>query len=421
MRALGWLLALGLTMTVLAGCLGPADEPPVEDVVEDPFVPLPPPLEVHGLEVVAQVKLEGINEITLRDGFAYASGYGGSYIIDIHDPMTPVIVSEIECRGIHVRTIDLGERLLMTVSAQSDDNCPDANTVGGIRLIDVTDPADPIVGPQVQLDFGSHTHTPYGDTGIIYNSAYNLYTNILAHQNPMQHMRSEIIDVTDWSAPKVIGSFDFPTGSVSPGCHDIYPEVERNRTICAAITETQIWDTSDPAAPRLVSTIVNPLLTIHHTAATSNDGNILLIGEEWTGAIGPGCFDGGAALPMGSIWFYDISDPANPRELSNFAPPHQGPETPCTAHNFNIIEGHDVVVAAFFRAGTMLIDFSDPTMPKLIQQLLPDGTDVWAAYYHHGHVFTGDRGRGVDVLGFTAAGAAHEHAAGLHIALPNLS
>jgi hypothetical protein len=281
----------------------------------------------------------------------------------------------------------------MTLGYQGDDGCADSAASGGIRLVDVTDPENPVIGKQVHLTFGSHTHTPYGDTGIIYNSAYNL-------ANPFDHHRSEIVDVTDWENPHVAGEFMFPVGSTSHGCHDMIAEPELDRVICAAITETQIWDTTDPMAPEMVHILRNPLISIHHTVTTAWDGDLLIIGDEWTGALGPGCFDGGTA-PIGAAWFYDISNPTDPELQGYFAPPHLGPDTPCTAHNFNVVDGHDVLVAGFFRAGTVLIDFSDPTSPELVDQVREDGSSVWAAYYHNGHVFTGDTERGVDVLKFT--------------------
>lgn len=412
-----------LTIALLAGCIS-ADEPGdgqdgQTDDVQGPTI-YPPPESVEGMEILADLTLGNVNELTLRGDHAYVSGYSGTFIVDISDPGAPEVVAEIQCTGIHVRTIELEERLLMTLSSQADDNCDDAASTGGVRLIDVTDPMYPEVGRQVEMPFGSHTHTPWGDSGLIYNSAYNLYRNEPDDQQVDQHRRSEIINITDWQNPEIVDEFVFPADSTSIGCHDIWPEPERDRAICAAVTETQVWDVSDPLEPQILSIIRNPLLSIHHTATTTQDGDILILGDEWTGALGPGCFDGGTA-PIGALWFYDISDDTQPELLSWFAPPHQGPEVPCTAHNFNIIEGHPVLVAAFFKAGTVLIDFSDPTQPTLIDQYRPNDTDVWASYYHNGHIFTGDRGRGMDVLMFS--GQDHVHHEGLldGLGLPNAS
>jgi hypothetical protein len=415
------LLAVALVGAVLAGCIGldDADDHSGDLEKKTGFVEFPPPEEVLGVDLLAALPLGNVNELTMREGFAYLSGNSGSFIVDITDPSDPELVAEIQCTGIHVRTIQLEERLLMTLSSQSNDNCDDAAPGGGIRLIDVTDPHYPVVGTQLPLALGSHTHTPYGDSGIIYNSAYNLYTNIASNMHPEPHMRSEIIDVSDWENPVVVDEFMFPAGSISIGCHDMWPVPEWDRVYCAAISETQIWDTSDPLSPQIISTIHNPAISIHHTSTVSEDGNVLIIGDEWTGAIGPGCFDGGTA-PIGSIWFYDISDETDPQLLSYFAPPHMGPGIPCTAHNFNTIEGHDVLVAAFFTAGTAVIDFSDPSSPTLIDLYQPGETDVWAAYYHNGHIFTGDRGRGLDVLMFTGEVDNHDHDGFLGGLLPEL-
>lgn len=274
------------------------------------------------------------------------------------------------------------------MSSQGDDNCPDAAPAGGIRLIDVTEPARPIVLGQVALKYGSHTMSPYGDSGFIYNSAYDL-------TNPMAHHRSEIVDVRDPAAPKVAGELMFPADSASPGCHDILTEPSRNRAICAGITETMFWDTTDPAAPKVVSVLLNPAINIHHSAVTARDGDLLIIGDEFGGALAPACNPSGQG-PTGALWFYDIKDIQDPKMLGYLPPPAGAPAQVCTAHNFDVIDGRDMMVAAFYKAGTVLVDFSDPADPKLLSQQIQDGTNTWAAYYHNGAVFSGDMGRGLD-------------------------
>jgi hypothetical protein len=75
----------------------------------------------------------------------------------------------------------------------------------------------------------------------------------------------------------------------------------------------------------------------------------------------------------------------------------ESPARYCSAHNFGVIPGKDVVVAGFYGDGTLLVDFSDPKAPKLLSQQKQDGTSSWASYYHRGLVVSGDGGRGLDV------------------------
>ncbi|HWG90121.1 MAG TPA: hypothetical protein VNZ52_04650 [Candidatus Thermoplasmatota archaeon] len=386
------LAALLAGALALAGCItAPEAETPSQNH-EGPLAPEVPELPelITKLALTGSLEIGGANDLVFRDHYAYVSAGSGTYVVDITNHTAPVQVSMVECKGKDIGVVDLptGRRIL-TVSWQADDGCPGAAPAGGIRLVDVTDPAAPVVLPQVPLRFGSHTNSPYGDTGIVYNSAYNL-------NNPFDHHRAEIVDITTPEEPKVAGELMFPlVGSTSPGCHDILTEPQYHRAVCAGITETMIWDTTDPLAPKITDYLVNPLINIHHSAVSTHNGTLLVIGDEFAGALGPGC---NGPAPTGAVWFYGIDGYRFTEMLGYFPPPANPGKTPCTAHNFNVVEGKDLLVSAFYTSGTMLIDFSDPGAPKLVDQQVPEGTVAWAAYYYNGAVYTGDSGRGLDVF-----------------------
>jgi hypothetical protein len=75
------------------------------------------------------------------------------------------------------------------------------------------------------------------------------------------------------------------TPDVSPamGCHDITVFLPR-QLAAACITESQIWDVSEPEDPVIVSRIHNPAMQIHHSSALSWDGDVLVLGDEMGGA-----------------------------------------------------------------------------------------------------------------------------------------
>ncbi|HVM44773.1 MAG TPA: hypothetical protein VM582_02465 [Candidatus Thermoplasmatota archaeon] len=355
---------------------------------------LPLPARISGLEAVSNVEFGAANDLAFHGDLVFVATHNnGMHVIDVSDPQAPVEVAVVECNGKDIDVRPIAGRVIVTISSQSDDKCPDAAPRGGIRLVDVTDPRAPVVLSQVPLKYGSHTHTPYGDTGLIYNSAYNLAGDLLA--SPKDHSRSEIVNIRDPLAPFVEAEFLFPATSSSIGCHDILAEPERDRAICGAISETMIWDTTDPLAPKVVSTIVNPLLNIHHSAATARDGTLLALGDEWAGVLAPACHPAGQT-PTGAIWFYDISDPTDPKELGYVPPPAGDARTVCTAHNFNFVDD-DFLVAGFYSAGTLLIDVTDPAKPKVAAQLTQSPTSSWASYYYRGAVFSGDGVRGLDI------------------------
>lgn len=390
------LAVLALLALPLAGCVAPAAEDlDAAAVDETPSASIDLPAQITGLEQLANVAFDGANDLVFRPGLAFVAASSGMYVVDISDPLAPEQLSMVECRGKDIGVTDLADgRRIVSVSYQGDDGCEGASPAGGIRLVDVTDPRAPVVLSQVALKYGSHTHTPYGDTGILYNSAYNLGQNRMA--TPFDHHRAEVVDINDPDAPAVVAEFMFPLTSVSIGCHDILAEPEYDRAICAGISETMIWDTTDPIAPKITGVIHNPLITIHHSAATARNGTLLILGDEAGGVFLPGCNN---PAPTGALWFYDITDVSNAKLLGYYSAPNNmdAEQVVCTAHNFNVVEGHDLVVSAWYTAGVLLIDFSDPAMPKLVSQVR-NGGSAWASYYYDGAVFVGDTSRGLDVL-----------------------
>lgn len=400
MRAVLGFLALALT---LAGCIQAPTSALDADVAASAGLLLDVPATITGLEPLATVEFGAGNDLAFYGDHAFVSTHNnGMHIVNVSDPANPVEVALVGCNGKDIDVRKIGERLIVTISSQSVDGsedfaeprCTDGAASGGIRLVDVTNVTAPVVLGQVPLKYGSHTHTPYGNTGLIYNSAYNLASNLLA--SPMDHHRSEIVNISDPANPKVDGEFMFPATSTSIGCHDILAEPQLNRAICGGISETMIWDTTDPWHPVVVSTITNPLISIHHSAATTNNGTLLAIGDEYAGVLAPACHPASTA-PTGAIWFYDISDATSPKQLGFVPPPAGEPRTVCTAHNFNFVEGTAFLVSGFYSAGTLLIDATDPTNPHTISQMQQAPTSSWASYYYRGAVFSGDGVRGLDV------------------------
>lgn len=177
-------------------------------------------------------------------------------------------------------------------------------------------------GPQsigfAETVHGSRNLTAVGDTGLVYNSSYNL-------GDPTAVDGMSIIDVAANPENPPVRFLEFPdadnsdehpdmandsgTTPTSPGCHDIGLDLEQDLAFCAGITETMIWDISDPRNPTIETIIRNPDVSIHHGAQVNQAGDVLLVQDEWLGATGAnsGCL--APNQPSGTIWFYDISDP----------------------------------------------------------------------------------------------------------------
>lgn len=279
--------------------------------------------------------------------------------------------------------------------ASSNIGCPDAGKEG-IRIWNAREPRRPRPLAFADTIHGSHTVTVVGGTGYAYASSYSLTA-------PGEVDGVSVIDLRRDPARPKVRFIEFPdldvsgdhdvmaneSGTIptSMGCHDIGIDMKRQRAFCAGITETHVWDIRDPADPVIVSVIRNPLINIHHNAAVNARGDILVIGDEYTGATnGVAC--AGPDNPNGALWFYDLSDPAAPRVLSWWAPPDVNPTlAQCTSHVYGTHSTKDWLAAGWFSAGLFVIDFSDPTSPQMIARSSPDGTSFWSAYFHRGRIY----------------------------------
>ena len=224
----------------------------------------------------------------------------------------------------------------------------------------------------------------------------------------------EVIDFADPAAP-VTSVFRFPAVALTAAgvpkpvlattCHDITFTVteEKQWAYCAGVTETHVWDIADPYNPEIIQVILNPLNNIHHGAWGARDGDILIIGDEFAGALGgPVCTDP-IPNPYAALWFWDISDIAVPVPLGYYQIGYnsllEADPSLCTTHFGNLVEDADLFILGWYTAGVTLIDFSDPTAPVEVAHFRPEGSmNVWDARYYEGHVYTGDTARGMDVL-----------------------
>ena len=296
----------------------------------------------------------------------------------------------------------------------SDPGAQDSTGKEGVRIVDVSDPTKPTQVNFVETDCGSHTNVinPRGDKVYIYVMSYPLGAQT-ASCSVASHRKVSIIQV-DVRAPekaKVVSTLD-----VSPeiGCHDVTIMPDGKHAAAACIGESQIWDVSDPAKPKIVSRIYNPAIEIHHGTGVTWDQKYLAIADEFAGSVTGECA-GDRNSPIGALWFYDISDLASPQLVGYYNVPRGGrPETAqevayiaCTSHNFNILPTKDpkrYIAAVGYRAsGLSVVDFSDPAAAKEIAhyQQLEEGAipDVWSAYWYNGRIYANDNGasRGLSV------------------------
>jgi hypothetical protein len=444
----GLLLSSLLLTALLAGCASDEADRPVVPWATTPSFADVTPASATGFQPVARLE---------RDGAAYPTGSGnyvlgdyvfgsslgeGFFIADVSDPENPRLVYDAPedsetpfARKAEVIAHPDGRRTLV-LATQSN----------GMHFWDVSDPEDPVWASSLEFERNHYIAVMPG-TEYVWN-------------NPSSGAggSNALVDARDPYNPRILGDYG------THGCHGTTfqggPGQAMWRGYCAGIQRTEVWDLAafDPAAPdfgiRLVAVVdiadnpisgtpitnppippnptgitTTPVRSLHHFATASNDGSILIIGDEHRGGGNPGaCFHydpvTGTSTPLGALWFFDISDLSDPVLLSWLSPPFVAPVVPtlptspntdpsvigqlvggaytavpnCTAHFGQVLPGQDKIVIGWYSAGVLLIDFSDPGNPVILDQYQPEGVNTWSARVSNGYVFTGDIGRGMDVL-----------------------
>jgi hypothetical protein len=374
----------------------------------------------------------------------------GFRLVDISDPTRPSEIGQFVCPGSQADVSVWEDLVFLSVDSPRGDADPSTDNAQcgmggapaplaaaseaweGIRVVDTSDPTNPQQIAAPYTDCGSHTNTLVPDLAngrvLVYALSYPLNPQGVKC-SPVTHRKFSVVEVP-LASPEDAKVISTPDVSPAIGCHDVtvYPAIDLAAAAC--ITESQLWDISDPANPEVISHITNPRIQIHHSTTLNWEGTTAVIGDEMTGAtVTPGCPEGADEhTPLGALWFYDISDRANPIEKGSFhIPQSQSDSLICTAHNFNTVplrNDRDVLVSGWYNGGTTVVDFSDPSAPAQLGYYIakgptqssgtearPDQTirsTSWSSYFYNGFIYTNNfdedinslspQSRGLDVF-----------------------
>lgn len=402
------ILLIGFLGTALAGCVdegsGPDDDPGMDapSVRDQPVPSYALPETITGFDYVTVGDDRSVSGLWIHEGLAYLSGTGaGLRIIDVRDPADPVLIAN--------ETADVGNSRDVDILEHPNGRIYAVLSSGGVDLVDVTDPTFPQLVSSAAVS--SHNMAVVPNTTIVYNSI-SINTDLAGVPGTVGK-----IDLVDFADPEnpVVKEFWFPAVVQTPmgvpkvvastTCHDITFHMPRDLAYCAGVTDTQIWDISDPWNPVIIQVIDWPLVNIHHAVWATQDGNMLILGDEIAGVAAPvpGC---GNSMPTSALWFIDVTNIETPIPVGYYQVSHDaiaasveagGPQY-CSTHFGTLIEDRPWLVMGHYTAGTSLVDFSDPSSPREVDLYTASGTNTWEARYHNGHVFTGDTGRGMEIL-----------------------
>lgn len=396
---------------------------------------------------------------------AYAGSFGGFRIIDVADPSNPTVLGDVQCEGVQ-GDVAVWRNKYVVVSVDDPMTSPTCDGVGtdfastpdaweGIRIFDVSNPRRPRYLTAVATDCGSHTHTlvpdPANDRVLIYVSSFNIFQDgpncpAATPAHPVSHSKISIVEVpfdnpaaaavisepgamfdggqpcTDTPYNPLVPSDQFfacndtddgVLGISTRGCHDIQVLLDEDLAACSALSEGQIWDISDRAAPRLIKRLDNPNFEAWHNAVFTWDGKYVLFTDEAGIGVEPWCKPGDPDT-IGANWIYRVKGRST-RPVGHFKSPRtivsSRPEAMyCTAHNGTILPVRDryLHVQAYYGGGTSLTDFTNPARPREVAYF--HGGDAtpfdapltfsvsWSSYFYRGAVYANDLARGVDVL-----------------------
>lgn len=337
------------------------------------------------VKLVKNFSFPGAGDLAYDGRYVYALERGQEGGLHVYDPKSMKEVGWFRCPS--YSDVKPLERGLVVFDATG--GCAGI-TGNGLLLLNTKNPKRiKVVG---MLAAPHHTFRNYPGERVVYLSSNGCCGDL-------KRGVETIVDASNPAKPEIANEFV----SNGLGCHDVWIHNGKDRKIaaCAGGSETQLWDVSDPLAPVVISRIPTPQVFFNHSAAISDDGNLLVVGDEAHGLTE--CAGG----PAGDIWAYDISDPALPVYKGTFWLERGTPVSTfwvdpenewCSAHNYEFIPGTHTLVAGWYAGGMNVIDFSNPANPTEVAHFMEEESSVWGAYWIEGRVWTSDDDRGVDVF-----------------------
>jgi hypothetical protein len=460
MKSVAVLISLLSSLAVLAPAAQAVEETGRGEAIE--FVKNIPYPNLHDEgEVNAGTDLE-FADITV-DGetrtFSFAGSYGdGLHIIDVTDPENSQLVSTWDC-GISQGDVqvfqrpDLGNRWFVTFTHDDgytwhqDSQCvtdlrakgidpadveppadpdgqvfaPESYDGGGTYIADVTDPYNPKTVSFVGYSRASHNQTVHPSGKFLYNSNSDLITSI--------QPAVEIVSIEDIENPVTVGEIALkPFPGLGTESHDIVFSEDGSRAYVAALSHGEILDTTDPANPTSVGTVIDPTINVWHqmedvtvTDPILGERTFLIAEDEVAGAQGTG------QCPNGGVHVYDITGEleAAPVKVGYWNIDDVGTTEDtrlgtCTAHVFQIHEDEKLMTIAYYNGGVRVVDLSGLVgvalgkngvgMKQLGWYRFKDG-DTWAVKAPHVsrdgfYMYGNDHRRGFDVYKYAPAPAA---------------
>ena len=356
------------------------------------------------------------SDLAFKDKYVYQGNFAGFTIWDVSDPAKPKVVSAVSCITSQGDPSIYGN--LLFLSAEGGGNRNDCAKGGvkdprdhmaGVRIYDVSNPANPRLVKNVQTCKGSHTHTivpHYKDKNVIYiyvsgSQAARPDSVVPGCKNgddPADETNSLFrldvikVDVRQPEKAEVITGARIFTGldpapraasrqargrggdSTQPAprptgprnCHDVtaYPAAKLLAGACGSYG--LLVDISNPEKPKRLDAKADTNFSLWHTAVFSNDGKKVVFTDEWGGGTSPMC-QANSMMQMGGNTILSVDKKKKYTQHAYFKiPSAQTAEENCVSHNGGLIPvpGRDIMVQGWYQGGVSVMDFSNANDPK---------------------------------------------------------
>jgi hypothetical protein len=382
--------------------------------------------------------------------------FNGFNVVDVSNPRAPKVVISTVCPGGQGDVGIHGNLLFMSVqdtkarlncSAGDGQTQVSAERFRGVRIFDISNPAQLKQVAAVQTCKGSHTVTLVPDPkdkGVLYlynsgNAAPRPAAELAGcsdkepNDDPNTSLYSIDVIRVPLATPEKAAIVASPrlfrneaTGAINGlakktddlgpnsqggrdtrNCHDItvFPEIGLAGGACQG--NGLLIDISNPAAPKRLDAVSDPNFAAWHSATFSNDGKKMLFTDEWGGGTQPRCRPGDPEYWGGDATF-DIVNKKMVKRGYYKIPNNQGAAENCVAHNGSLIPvpGRDIMAQSWYQGGISLVDFTDVSKPVEVgffdrgpvSETEKWIAGYWSVYWYNGMLYGSEIARGLDIL-----------------------
>lgn len=391
----------------------------------------------HLSHVPKQPPFDGMDswgtDMAFRDNHVFVGNYDGFSVFDIEEPDSPELISQVHCPGGQGDVSVSGNLLFFSTDyPRTNDTCTSEETTPadpggweGMRVFDISDPAQPSYVSAIPTDCGSHTHTlvpdKTGRAAYLYVSSYGPAPEFPNCQPPHDKISIVKVPYANPDQPELVdapvlfpdgGNPGGPSVRETTGCHDLTAFPAKDVMAGACMGDGILLDISDPEQPAVVHRARDDEnFEFWHSATFNNTGDRVVFTDELGGGSAATC-NAEVGPNRGANGIYEMSGTGDEAELEfqNYykLPRHQSDTENCVAHNGSLIpvEGRDIMVQAWYQGGVSVWEFTDPENPREIayfdrtpfDQNELETAGSWSAYYYNGHIYSSGIQEGLDVL-----------------------